>query len=118
MGFHYTPNLLFAAAFAIFVFVVLFSGPVFAYGYSLCGGFLYSAAGFLRSAFWDAFRLLYVSFLLRGATLLPVSTFVSVQHLFPLGMIVGFFGSSLLPGSFCVFDPVLAFVGLLLACLV
>ena len=78
MGFHYTPNLLFAAAFAIFVFVVLFSGPVFAYGYSLCGGFLYSAAGFLRSAFWDAFRLLYVSFLLRGATLLPVSTFVSV----------------------------------------
>ena len=120
MGSHYTPNLLSAAAFAIFVLVVLFSGSVFAYGYSLCGGFLYSAADFLCTAFWDVFRLLYVSFLLllvRGATLLPVSTFVSVQHLFPLGMIVGFVGSSLLPGSICVLDPVLAFVALLLGTL-
>ena len=90
MGSHYTPNLLFAAAFAIFVFGVLFSGPVFAHGYLLCGGFLYPVADFLHSAFWDAFRLLYVSFLLlllRGATLLPVSTFVSVQHLFPLDLL-------------------------------
>jgi len=64
--------------------------------------------------------LLGVSFLLlllRGASLLPVSTFVSVQHLFPLGLLVGCLERSRLPGSICVFDPVLAFVALLLGTL-
>ena len=97
-----------------------FSGPVITFWCALCGGFLYSAADFLRSALQNAFGLLSVSFLLlllRRASLLPVSTFVSVQHLFPLGLLVGCLERSLLPGSICVFDPVLAFVALLLGTL-
>ena len=99
---------------------MLFSGPVITFWCALCGGFFYSAANFLRSALQNAFGLLSVSFLLlllRRASLLPVSTFVSVQHLFPLGLLVGFLERSLLPGSICVFIPVLAFVVLLLGTL-
>ena len=63
-----------------------FSGPVITFWCALCGGFLYSAADFLRSALRNAFRSWFLE-------------------------------RSLLPGSICVFDPVLAFVVLLLGTL-
>jgi len=71
-----------------------FSGPVITFWCALCGGFLYSAADFLRSA--HAFGLLSVSFLLlllRGASNVACLDFCVGSTPIPTGLTRWFLGA-------------------------
>ena len=109
---NFTPTLLLSVTCAIFVVVVPFCGPLATCFSLLCGGFVSSAANILQATLIAALRLLGVSIALiclRCSLVLPLPASISMNQLFPLGLLLGFSGGSLLAGSLCVLDPIVHF---------
>ena len=71
-----------------------------------------SAANILHATLIAALWLLGVSIALiclRCTLVLPLLASISTNQLFPLGLLLGFSGGSLLAGSLCVLDPIVHF---------
>ena len=106
------PTLLTSSACAVVAMLVLFSGPLATNFSLLCGGFMSSAASSVQIMLIAALRLLGVStalLCLYCACKLPMPAAVCRDQLFPLGLLIGFSGGSVLAGLSCVTDPTIHF---------
>ena len=112
-----TTTLLVSFTCAAFAMTMSSIGSFATYFYLLCGGLVSSTANFIHAALLTACRLLGFSLallLLRCALVLCIPASIPIGYLFPLGLVLGFSGGSLLSGSLCVLDPVVHFGVLLL----
>ena len=80
----------------------------------LCGGLVSSTANFIHAALLTARQLLGFSLALlllriRCALVLCIPASIPIGYLFPLGLVLGFSGGSLLSGSLCMLDAVVHF---------